>query len=107
MRRKRLLWKLYPSYLVIILLSIVAGGIYVSTALKDFYLQKTGEDLEIRARLIEREVAATFGNESRKSLDELCKTLGRAATTRITLILPSGEVVGDSDEDPQGMENHA
>jgi two-component system phosphate regulon sensor histidine kinase PhoR len=107
MRRQRLLWKLYPSYLVIILLSIVAVGVYVSTALKDFYLQKTAADLEVRARLIEREVAATFGNESRKSLDELCKTLGRAATTRITLILPSGEVVGDSDEDPQGMENHA
>ncbi|OGP82015.1 MAG: hypothetical protein A2Z08_09255 [Deltaproteobacteria bacterium RBG_16_54_11] len=107
MRRKRLLWKLYPSYVVIILISIITVGIYVSTALKNFYLHKTADDLEVRARLIEREASATFSKENKKSLDALCKTLGKAASTRITLILPSGEVVGDSDEDPQAMENHA
>ena len=107
MRRKRLLWKLYPSYVVIILISIITVGIYVSTALKNFYLHKTADDLEVRARLIEREASATFSKENRKSLDALCKNLGKAASTRITLILPSGEVVGDSDEDPQAMENHA
>jgi len=107
MRRRSLLWKLYPSYLVIILLSIVAVGIYVSTTLKNFYLRKTADDLEVESRLIEREVSATFSKENRKSLDALCKTLGRAASTRITLILPTGEVVGDSEEDPRTMENHA
>ena len=107
MRRRNLLWKLYPSYVVIILLSIVAVGIYVSTTLKNFYLRKTAEDLEIEARLIEREASATFSKENRKSLDALCKTLAKAASTRITLILSTGEVVGDSDEDPRAMENHA
>ncbi len=107
MRRKRLLWKLYPAYLMIILLSIVIVTTYVSMAMKNFYLRTTADDLVVRAHLIEREVAAIFDKKSRKSLDELCKTLGRAASTRITLILPSGEVVGDSDEDPQVMENHA
>jgi two-component system phosphate regulon sensor histidine kinase PhoR len=107
MRRKSLLWKLYPSYLVIILLSIVTVGIYVSTTLKNFYLRKTAEDLEIDARLIEREASATFNKENKKALDQLCKTLGKAASARITLILPTGEVVGDSEEDPRAMENHA
>ncbi|MCJ7545353.1 MAG: cell wall metabolism sensor histidine kinase WalK [Deltaproteobacteria bacterium] len=107
MRRKGALWKLYPSYLVIILLSIVTVGIYVSTTLKNFYLRKTAEDLEVDARLIEREVSSTFRKESRKSLDALCKSLGKAAAARITLILPTGKVLGDSDEDPRTMENHA
>jgi two-component system phosphate regulon sensor histidine kinase PhoR len=107
MRRRRLLWKLYPSYVVIILISIVTVGIYVSTTLKSFYLRKTADDLEIEARLIVGEVSATFSKENRKSLDALCKTLGKAASTRITLILTSGEVVGDSEEDPRTMENHA
>ncbi len=107
MRSKRLLWKLYPSYVAIILLSIVAVGIYVSTTLKNFYLRKTAEDLEIDARLIEREVSTTFNKENKKALDQLCKTLGKAASARITLILPTGEVVGDSEEDPRTMENHA
>jgi len=107
MRRKKLLWKLYPVYLVIILSSIIIVGIYASTTLKKFYLRKTAEDLEVRAHLIAREVAATFGKASQKSLDELCKAVGRETATRITLIHPSGEVLGDSDEDPQKMENHA
>jgi len=107
MRRKRLLWKLYPAYLAIILLSIIGVGMYASQTLKKFYLDKTAEDLEVRAHLIEREVGAAFATANKTSLDELCKTLGKATSTRITLILPSGEVVGDSDEDPQRMENHA
>lgn len=107
MRRTGLLWKLYPSYVVIILISIVTVGIYVSTTLKNFYLRKTAEDLEVRARLIEREVSTTLDKESEKSIDQLCKSLGKAASIRITLILPSGEVMGDSDEDPKAMENHA
>jgi two-component system phosphate regulon sensor histidine kinase PhoR len=107
MRRKKLLWKLYPVYLVIILSSILVGGIYASTTLKKFYLRKTAEDLAVRAHLIAREVAPSFAKENQQSLDELSKTVGRETATRITLILPSGDVLGDSDEDPQGMENHA
>ncbi|RLB08057.1 MAG: PAS domain-containing sensor histidine kinase [Deltaproteobacteria bacterium] len=107
MRRKRLLWKLYPAYLAIILLSIATVGIYASTTLKKVYLHKTAKDLEARARLIEKEVAGSFTNENRALLDLLCKTLGRSASTRITLILPSGEVLGDSEEDPRRMDNHA
>ena len=107
MRRKKLLWKLYPAYLVIILLSIVTFGIYASTTVKNFYLNKMARDLEARARIIEGEVALKFLRENSALLDQLCKTLGRAASTRITLILPSGVVVGDSDENPERMDNHA
>ena len=107
MRRKKLLWKIYPLYLVIILSSIFIVGIYASTTLKKFYLHKTAEDLAVRAHLIAREVSATFDKKSQQSLDALCKTVGRETATRITLIHPSGEVWGDSDEDPRKMENHA
>jgi two-component system phosphate regulon sensor histidine kinase PhoR len=107
MRRKKLVWKLYPAYVAIILVSIIVVGIYASQTLKKFYLDKTAEDLEVRAHLIERVVAVPFHTGERMPLDELCKTLGRVISTRITLILPSGEVVGDSDEEIQAMENHA
>jgi two-component system phosphate regulon sensor histidine kinase PhoR len=43
----------------------------------------------------------------RSGIDALCKGLGRDAATRITVMLPSGEVVGDSEEKPADMENHA
>ena len=39
-------------------------------------------------------------------IDPLCKRLGEATNTRITVVLPSGEVIGDSHENPRDMENH-
>ncbi|MCK5323620.1 MAG: PAS domain-containing protein, partial [Desulfobulbaceae bacterium] len=37
----------------------------------------------------------------------LCRKIGEKSSTRFTVILNSGEVVGDSNEDPERMENHA
>lgn len=39
-------------------------------------------------------------------VDALCKSLGQVSGTRITVILPSGVVIGDTDEEPANMENH-
>jgi two-component system phosphate regulon sensor histidine kinase PhoR len=39
-------------------------------------------------------------------VDGLCKELGASTWTRITVVLPDGRVIGDSDSDPGSMENH-
>ena len=39
-------------------------------------------------------------------VDSLCKELGRSSNARITVVLPSGEVLGDSHEIPRDMDNH-
>ncbi len=41
------------------------------------------------------------------AVDRLSKDLGRLMNTRITVIRESGEVIGDTEEDPAIMENHA
>jgi two-component system phosphate regulon sensor histidine kinase PhoR len=107
MRKKKLIWKIYLAFLVIILLSIAAVAIYASSTLKKFYLHTTARDLEVRARLVENKVAVHFTPENWSLLDNHCKTLGKTVSTRITLLLPSGEVLSDSEEDPKKMDNHA
>ncbi|MFP4029706.1 MAG: two-component system histidine kinase PnpS [Candidatus Brocadiia bacterium] len=57
--------------------------------------------------LIEQRVAELVRNEDWEVVNELCRRLGHRTETRITVIQPSGEVVGDSHEDPDIMENHA
>lgn len=47
-----------------------------------------------------------FTLDRRDALDVLCKNLGQATSTRITMILPSGEVLADSDGNPRIMDNH-
>ena len=55
-RKKRLLWQLYPSYLLITLVSVGAVTWYASEALRQLFLEQTASDLEARARLLEKQV---------------------------------------------------
>jgi two-component system phosphate regulon sensor histidine kinase PhoR len=108
MRGKPLFWQIYPSYVLIILLALVAvSGLY-SDSLRDFYLDQVGSDLEARGRLFEGQAASLLTSSgAEEELDRLCKTFGRATATRFTVVALSGEVIGDSVEDPRRMENHA
>lgn len=107
MRRKRLLWHLYLTYLLITLAGVSAVGFFALSSLRNFYLSQSTADLEARARLVEQQVLKLFSIENTVELDALAKTLGKSASTRITLIHLSGQVLGDSEETPARMDNHA
>ena len=107
MRRRKLLWKLYPSYLLITLVSLVAVTWYASGALKQFHMQQIADELEEKARVIEALIEDRLSPERYAEVEALCKEMGADIATRITVILPSGRVIGDSDEEPHLMENHA
>lgn len=106
MSRRRMLWQLYPSYLLITLVALVAITWYASRSLRHFYHEQTAADLKARAQLIEKQVAILLASGDTTRVDLLCKELGHKTATRITVIRPWGEVVGDSEEDPAQMENH-
>jgi len=106
MKRKRLLWQLYPSYLLITLLSLSAVAWYGSRSLRYFYLERTATDIEARAHFMSKYISRQSMLKDTAGLDALCKELGRETATRITVMLPSGEVIGDSDENPDIMDNH-
>jgi signal transduction histidine kinase len=104
---RRLLWPIYPAYLLITVLSLLAVGWYASREAREFYLARTAEDLEARARLVEGELHEQLAAGGGATLDAACKRLGRAAATRITVVLPDGRVAGDSEEMPAAMGGHA
>jgi two-component system phosphate regulon sensor histidine kinase PhoR len=105
MGRKRLIWQLFPSYLLITLISLLAVTWYASRSWRQFYLAQTAGDLESRARLVETHIRGQLAADG-PAIDKLSKELGRLTATRFTVILPSGAVVGDTDEDPARMDNH-
>ncbi len=106
-KKKRLFWQLYPSYLLITLISLLAVTWYASKSLRHFFLEQTASDLETRALLLENQILEYLHPLDKEGVDLLCKKLGKQASTRITIMLPSGKVVGDSEEDPARMDNHA
>jgi two-component system, OmpR family, phosphate regulon sensor histidine kinase PhoR len=106
-KKKRLLWQLYPSYVLITLISLVAVTLYATSSFREFYLDRTAGDLRARANLLEKQILQFLGSMDTNVVDALCKELGDPSTTRITVVLPSGTVIGDSDDDPEKMDNHA
>ena len=107
MYKKRLLWQLYPSFLLIIVISVVGVAWYASQSLRKFYLNDVADGLKSRAYLIEKQISANLAEQKFQDMDDLCKEIGISSSTRITVILPNGEVVADSDEMPGNMRNHA
>ena len=103
MARRRLLWQLFPSYLTITLVALLGVALYASISFKRVYIQETRQDLEARARL----VVGRIRDRLERTDDEACRALARDSATRITVILPSGRVIGDSEEDSTMMDNHA
>ena len=106
-KKKRLLRHLFPSYLLITLISLIAVTWYASNSTRHFFLDQTAADLLTRARLLENQIPQFLGPLETSVVDAMCKEIGVSSATRITVILPSGVVIGDSNEDPAIMDNHA
>ena len=105
-RLKKLLWRLYPSYLFITLFALLAVSWYFSMAMKDFFLKQKLEDLEARAEVFREIFNSYMSLENPHEINDFCKKIGSHSGVRITVINPSGNVIGDSGEDPEKMENH-
>ncbi|MGW8186118.1 MAG: PAS domain-containing sensor histidine kinase, partial [Desulfobacterales bacterium] len=56
-KHRRLIWQLYPAYLLIIVGSLVAVTWYASSELGRFYLDQTENVLEARAYLLKDQIS--------------------------------------------------
>ena len=93
-KKKRLLWQIFLSYLVITFTALASVTWYAQSSLTAWYLEQKSADLEVNALLLEKHILENLEDEKTKTIDALCKKIGRRASTRITVILPAGEVIG-------------
>jgi two-component system phosphate regulon sensor histidine kinase PhoR len=105
-KKKKLVWQLFLPYLTVILIVLIATTWYASKALWHFHLEHTITYLENQAYLAKSQVLNLFSQDETDPLDDFCKEIGRRIATRLTVILPSGQVIADSFENPHAMENH-
>jgi len=106
-KKKRLIWQIFPSFLLITLFSLLAVSWYASSSMRHFFLDQTAVDLSVRAVLLEKQISAHLLPIDPPTVDSTCKSMGKKSSTRYTVILPSGKVIGDSRETPHLMDNHA
>jgi len=112
MKKKTLFRELYINFLIIVIAAVVLTALYATFSFQNFYFGKISLDLEQRACLIEPQIRKILLSEENdinykiQKTEALCENLGERGNFRVTVILPSGEVVGDSDEKAVAMEDH-
>ncbi len=113
MGRPRLFWRIYATYLVIVVLCTAAVGFYAVRSVRDFYVDHTERELQARAALVREQILPAIEADTPEELEALVQRLGESSGTRITLIAVDrpgsgrGQVLADSDTDPLEMESHA
>ncbi|MBW2105555.1 MAG: HAMP domain-containing protein [Deltaproteobacteria bacterium] len=104
---KKIIWKFFFIQTVPILISLIIIGIYISFFFKEYYIKAITTQLKSNSLLIRDIIKADIQEKDIEKLNLVTKRLGREINTRLTIINPEGMVLGDSEENPQKMENHS
>jgi two-component system phosphate regulon sensor histidine kinase PhoR len=100
-------WRITLPFILLILGSIGFLGLYLVDSARDTQIDNLRSQLENTARLTAQASLPGFTDPETEDLADLAETLGRETGARVTIISLSGTVLGDSEEDPETMENHA
>jgi two-component system phosphate regulon sensor histidine kinase PhoR len=104
--KRRLLWQIYPLFLLITLIGLLAISWNVSILLKEFYKTEKTAQLERLAHVASHYFEDVIDTEQYGKMQSVCTDLKKVTQLRYTLIDLEGKVLADSDENPRQMENH-
>lgn len=105
--RKTLVRQLFlPIGLTLFAASGVAGWFSLNSLKQSFY-DEARRDLQVRAEIVRPHFASRLNSANVSKLQPLCREIAETARARLTVVLPDGQVLCDSHEDPARMDNHA
>lgn len=99
-------WRIAVAFILLIVIGMGVLGFYLTNFARDLQIDSLRSHLEKEARIIAEASQPAFLGQG-DDLDALAKKLGEKIETRVTIIAVDGTVLGDSQEDPSTMENHA
>ncbi len=101
-------WKITIPFILLVLVGMGILGFYMVDSTRNTQINHLETQLTNEARLVAEISLPAFADSARQSeLDNIAKTTGKEIQARITLIAKDGTVLGDTDEDPLTLENHA
>ena len=104
--KRKLIWHIYPWVLLITLVPLLAIIWYTSNTGRELFMSETRADLLNQARIMQNSVTRLLQQNRLDEIDRLCKETGAFSSTRFTVILPHGQVIGDSQKNPGDMDFH-
>ncbi len=104
---RKIFWQTALAFLLIIAMCVGGVYFYVVHSLGDFFQNHSADRIRSEAFHLKHYFGKILEeNKNFSEIDGLCDKLGTKTKTRITVILPSGKVIGDSEENPKAMDNH-
>lgn len=98
MRRRRLLWQLYPSYLLITLAALLAVGWLATYSLRQVSARSRANELQVRGELLREELRPLLIAGDQAQVRKVAARFARLAEVRVTLAQRDGTIVFDSDQ---------
>jgi two-component system phosphate regulon sensor histidine kinase PhoR len=114
----RFFWKLYLTFVALVLVTLAATGFLLHQQLRTSLLADVETRLLDMATSLVPYSTEAFREHQRRfaagatdggfdsTLEAQIERMGQQTETRITLVAPDGVVVADSDHDPRTMDNH-
>ncbi|MBM4445712.1 MAG: cell wall metabolism sensor histidine kinase WalK, partial [Chloroflexi bacterium] len=100
-------WRIATVFAVVVVLCIVGLSLYLAHFVRNEHIDSLETQLVDQAWVIADSSATYFTTGQTDELSALAVRLGDTIAGRVTIIASDGTVLGDSEEDPAGMENHA
>lgn len=101
-------WKITIPLIILVLLTMGGLGLYIVNTTRSTQINNLEAQLLNEAGLVANISTPGFADPANQgNLDTIAKSIGDEIGTRITLIAVDGTVLGDTDQNPSTMENHA
>jgi two-component system phosphate regulon sensor histidine kinase PhoR len=95
-------------FILLILGSMGILGIYLVNFIRDTQIDSLRSQLEQDARLVAEAALPALSDTTKvDNVAVLAREFGKKINVRVTIVAPSGVVLGDSEQDPSIMGNHA
>ena len=98
--------RIFLGYALIILFLAGVVAVLAPGPMKRHYIEEQQARLEGLGAVLQAPVLSSIGGPGSEALEAYVKDTSKKTSTRITVILPDGKVLADSEKEPRDMENH-
>lgn len=104
-KRRSLFWHLYFPYLITAFVCLVAISWYMARLVTEVSHEEDLADLKAQAIILQKFIGQNFSEEQFGKIDSLLREMAPSTGTRLSVVLPSGKIVADSQEDVSRLDN--
>ncbi len=107
MIRKTLFWQFFGVHVLLLVAAVGCVACYMWQMSRTTYRQQWLRELEMQAHMAANLLPSAEGTVDEAAVHRFFSRLGNTQGHRFTLILPEGQVIGDTEADPAQLRSHS